>query len=273
MEHSENTVLLRGELMDLPRFSHENHRKRFYRFFLSVPRLSGNVDILPVIAEEAVLCGMDLSAGEMLRVEGQIRSHNIRENGTRRLLIFVFAASILAEDGEPINDVVLSGPLCKDPISRRTPLGRDICDLLLPECTIVSMQGKTTDPTEYFYSDKEMFDIPFVVLVNEYSASASEIFAGAMQDNGRAKVIGTQTYGKGVVQTTFTLNGDHGYLKLTTDAYYTPNGKNLGGTDITPDIVVEQAEEYANVDIYTLVSEYGENDLILQAAISELSGN
>ena len=131
MEHSENTVLLRGELMDLPRFSHENHRKRFYRFFLSVPRLSGNVDILPVIAEETVLCGMDLSAGEMLRVEGQIRSHNIRENGTRRLLIFVFAASILAEDGEPINDVVLSGPLCKDPISRRTPLGRDICDVML----------------------------------------------------------------------------------------------------------------------------------------------
>lgn len=131
MEHSENTVLLRGELVDLPRFSHENHRKRFFRFLLSVPRLSGNVDILPVIAEEAVLCGMDLSAGEMLRVEGQIRSHNIRENGTRRLLIFVFAASILAEDGEPINDVVLSGPLCKDPISRRTPLGRDICDVML----------------------------------------------------------------------------------------------------------------------------------------------
>lgn len=131
MEHSENTVLLRGELMELPRFSHENHRKRFYRFTLCVPRLSGNVDYLPVVAEESVLNGLDLSGGEMLRVEGQIRSHNSRENGVRRLLIFVFAASIAAEDGDPINDVTLSGPLCRDPVSRRTPLGRDICDVML----------------------------------------------------------------------------------------------------------------------------------------------
>ena len=131
MEHSENTVILRGELMELPRFSHENHGKNFYRFTLCVPRLSGNMDYLPIVAEESVLNCMDLSGGEMLRVEGQIRSHNVREDGKRRLLIFVFAASILAEDGEPINEVVLSGPLCREPVSRRTPLGRDICDVML----------------------------------------------------------------------------------------------------------------------------------------------
>jgi single-stranded DNA-binding protein len=131
MEHSENTILLRGELQELPRFSHENHRKRFYRFTLCVPRLSGNVDYLPIVAEESVLNRLDLSGGEMLRVEGQIRSHNIRENGVRRLLIFVFAAAITAEDGDPINDVVLAGPLCRDPNYRRTPLGRDICDVML----------------------------------------------------------------------------------------------------------------------------------------------
>ena len=68
---------------------------------------------------------------EMLRVEGQVRSHNVRENGVRRLLIFVFAASIIAEDGDPINDVILCGPLCRDPNCRRTPLGRDICDVML----------------------------------------------------------------------------------------------------------------------------------------------
>ena len=131
MEHSENTILLRGELMELPRFSHENHRKRFYRFTLCVARLSGNVDYLPVVAEESLLNSLDLSGGEMLRVEGQIRSHNVREKGVRRLLIFVFAASVTAEDGEPINDVVLCGPLCRDPSCRRTPLGRDICDVML----------------------------------------------------------------------------------------------------------------------------------------------
>ena len=131
MEHSENTVILRGELMELPRFSHENHRKRFFRFTLCVPRLSGNTDYLPIVAEESVLNRLDLSGGEMLRIEGQVRSHNLREDGVRRLLIFVYATSILAEDGEPINDVVLCGPLCREPVCRRTPLGRDICDVML----------------------------------------------------------------------------------------------------------------------------------------------
>ena len=131
MEHSENTIILRGELQELPRFSHENHNKRFYRFLLAVRRLSGALDLLPVIAEEAILQTLDLSGGEMIRVEGQIRSHNQRENGQRRLLIFVFAASITAEDGEPINHVILHAPLCRIPIYRRTPLGREICDIML----------------------------------------------------------------------------------------------------------------------------------------------
>lgn len=131
MEHSENTVMLRGELLALPQFSHENHHKRFFRFTLAVPRLSGTVDHLPVVAEEQVLEQLDLSGGQMLRVEGQIRSHNLRENGVRKLLIFVFASSIVAEDGPPVNDVVLSGPLCRLPNLRRTPLGREICDVML----------------------------------------------------------------------------------------------------------------------------------------------
>ena len=131
MEHMANTVILRGELQELPRFSHENHNKRFYRFLLSVKRLSGAVDLLPVIAEEDLLQQLDLSGGEMIRVEGQIRSHNQRENGVRRLLIFVFAATVTAEDGEPINHVHLQGPLCRTPIYRRTPLGREICEVML----------------------------------------------------------------------------------------------------------------------------------------------
>ena len=131
MEHSENTVILRGELLALPQFSHDNHHKQFYRFTLAVPRLSGTVDYLPIIAEEGLLNTMDLSAGQMLRIEGQLRSHNLRENGIRRLLIFVFAAKIVCEDGEPINDVLLTGPLCRAPAYRRTPLGREICDGML----------------------------------------------------------------------------------------------------------------------------------------------
>lgn len=131
MEHTVNQITLRGSLQNLPEFSHENHGKKFYRFILEVPRLSGAVDILPVVAQEQVLNEMDLSGGEMLTVTGQIRSHNSRTNGVRHLLIFVFATNIIAEDGEPINEVTIEGPLCKEPTYRRTPLGREICDVML----------------------------------------------------------------------------------------------------------------------------------------------
>ena len=131
MEHSENQIILRGSLCALPEFSHENHGHRFYRFILEVPRLSGAVDSLPVVAEEGLLNAMDLSGGEMLTVTGQVRSHNIRRDTARHLLIFVFAQSLLCEDGEPINHCTVQGPLCREPTYRRTPLGREICDAML----------------------------------------------------------------------------------------------------------------------------------------------
>lgn len=131
MEHTANQITLRGTLASLPHFSHENHGRRFFRFLLEVPRLSGAVDTLPVIAEEGILLGTDLSNGEMLTVAGQIRSHNVRTDGKRHLLIFVFANVLLCEDGDPINDVLLEGPICREPNYRRTPLGREICDVML----------------------------------------------------------------------------------------------------------------------------------------------
>ena len=131
MEHSLNSITLRGVLTDFPAFSHENHGRRFYRFTLEVLRLSGAADTLPVIAEESLIQAIDPNGGQMLTVTGQIRSHNQYVDGVRRLMIFVFAATITAEDGEPINDVILEGPLCKEPTYRRTPLGREICDAML----------------------------------------------------------------------------------------------------------------------------------------------
>lgn len=131
MEHCNNSVTLRGELAGLPEFSHENHGRKFFRFILDVPRLSGTVDRLPVIAEQPLIDGLDPCGGEMITVTGQVRSHNCRLEGTRRLLIFVFAQSIVAEDGEPLNEVILEGPLCREPTYRRTPLGREICDAML----------------------------------------------------------------------------------------------------------------------------------------------
>ena len=131
MEHSNNTIVLRGQLQSLPSYSHENHGRNFYRFILEVPRLSGTIDYLPVIAEEHLIMDLDPCAGSMLTVIGQIRSHNQKAEGKRHLMIFVFADSICVEDGEPMNDVTLEGPLCKEPIYRKTPLGREICDVML----------------------------------------------------------------------------------------------------------------------------------------------
>ena len=126
-----NQITLRGFLGESPKFSHENHGRRFFRFTLEVPRLSGAVDVLPVIAQESVLNAADLSQGEMFTVVGQIRSHNIRTEGRRHLMIFVFANVVLCEDGEPMNEVTLCGPLCREPTFRRTPMGREICDVML----------------------------------------------------------------------------------------------------------------------------------------------
>ena len=131
MEQAMNTITLRGSLDGLPQFSHENHGLRFCRFTMEVSRLSGAIDLLPVVAEERLLGCIDPTAGEMLTVTGQIRSHNQRVEGVRRLMIFVFAATITVEDGDPINDVILEGPLCREPVFRRTPLGREICDAML----------------------------------------------------------------------------------------------------------------------------------------------
>ena len=131
MEHIVNQITVRGSLHDLPVFSHENHGKRFFRFLLDVPRLSGAVDLLPVIVQEDLLNAIDLEDGDMFTVSGQIRSHNCRTDGVRRLMIFIFATQILCEEGDPINEVILEGPLCKEPVYRRTPLGREICDVML----------------------------------------------------------------------------------------------------------------------------------------------
>ena len=131
MEQFTNRIELRGDLLGLPEYSHENHGRKFYRFFLEVPRLSGAVDTLPVVAELPLLEGLDLLQGERMTVLGQIRSRNHTDETGRHLMIFVFANSLVMENGEPINDVSVEGLLCREPTFRRTPLGREICDAML----------------------------------------------------------------------------------------------------------------------------------------------
>ncbi len=131
MEHTVNQITVRGELYRLPEFSHENYGKRFFRFYLQVKRLSGTADLLPVIAQEELLQELDPCAGSMIAVTGQVRSHNHRQDGTRRLMIFIFASTVQVQEGEPVNTLTVEGPICKEPTFRRTPLGREICDIML----------------------------------------------------------------------------------------------------------------------------------------------
>lgn len=124
-----NEVLLEGTILETPVLSHENHGARFYRFPLQVPRLSGQVDVLPVLLAEPMLPKVD--TGETVRIQGQLRSFNNRSGVGSRLVLTVYAQEMEPGLDETVNQILLSGALCKPPIFRRTPLGRSICDLML----------------------------------------------------------------------------------------------------------------------------------------------
>ncbi len=131
---------------------------------------------------------------------------------------------------------------------------------LPPKSLVVSTDGRAEDAKKKFFASADDYarrgddvlknlpaavkTVPMVVLVNGGSASASEIVAGALQDHKRAKVIGTQTFGKGSVQTIMPL-GNNTAIKLTTARYYTPGGRSIQALGITPDIMVEDPSDTA----------------------------
>ena len=117
--------------------------------------------------------------------------------------------------------------------------------LLLPEGTIVSTKDKNGKTDEITCDGTHEFKKPMAVLVNQYSASASEIFSGAVQDYGTAKIVGVTTYGKGVVQQLMNL-GDGTCLKVTIAEYYTPNGRSINGKGVEPDVEVEYQYDEEN---------------------------
>ncbi|MEO0754418.1 MAG: S41 family peptidase [Pseudomonadota bacterium] len=115
-----------------------------------------------------------------------------------------------------------------------------VSDMFLSGGEVVSTQGRRqTDVERYNARAGEVFrDVPIVVLINEGSASASEIVAGALQDRGRAKVVGMTSFGKGSVQTVIPLGAEKGAIRLTTARYYTPAGRSIQTTGIEPDIEI-----------------------------------
>ena len=131
MEQITNRIVLTGCLASAPEYSHSNHNRHFYSFFLEVARLSGAIDRLQILASEELLAQTEISEGTGVYIEGQIRSFNNRSPFGRRLIISVFAEYIEVTDAPHDNQVTLQGIICKEPVFRRTPLGREICDVML----------------------------------------------------------------------------------------------------------------------------------------------
>ena len=112
-------------------FSHESRGERFYRFPLTIHRLSGTADTLNVIVREHLLSSAAIIPGQRLQVSGELRSFNNKHSEGSKLVITVFAHSLLPADGADANSVALRGTLCKLPNLRTTPMGREICDFML----------------------------------------------------------------------------------------------------------------------------------------------
>ena len=135
VNYSENNIItLAGTIVSEKQFSHEVYGEGFYTFDLEVPRLSENSDIIPVTVSERIL-GDNFKVGQKVVIDGQFRSYNNYENEKNKLVLTVFVKDIRElEDGEEIqnpNEIILDGFICKKPIYRTTPFGREIADILL----------------------------------------------------------------------------------------------------------------------------------------------
>ncbi len=137
-------------------------------------------------------------------------------------------------------------------------------DPLLPEGTIMTLRTKDGDETVYS-SDADMIDLPIAVLIDDQSISAAEFFAAALQEYGRATLVGTHTTGKGRAQQTFELS-DGSAVNLSVEEYFTPNGNSLADVGIAPDIEVTLTEEQ-QADFYFLTPE---DDPQLQKAVESV---
>lgn len=166
---------------------------------------------------------------------GYIKLTQFQENSSQELRTAL--SSLEAQNGKKLNGVVLDlrnnpGGLLDEAI--------DIVDEFIDQGLIVSVRGRTEGQAREFFATKngDFQDYPIVVIVNDGSASASEVVAEALQDSKRATILGTSTFGKGSVQTIIRLEDGSG-LKLTTAKFYAPSGRSISEVGVTPDVIVE----------------------------------
>lgn len=180
---------------------------------------------------------------ERRNIEIQTVTYELLENQTGYIAVTEFTEPTADQFAAAIAELQNQGMTSLIVDLRSNPGGLldtacEMLDQILPEGLLVYTEDNAGNREEYNSTDDEVLDIPLVVLVNGDSASASEIFAGAIQDRDAGTIIGTTTYGKGIVQSILGMT-DGTAFKMTTERYYTPNGTCIHGIGITPDVEVE----------------------------------
>lgn len=183
-------------------------------------------------------------------IEDQTVTYEMKEAGVGYIRVAEFDTVTYEQYKEALEDLEAQGMEKLVIDLRSNPGGNletvcDMLDLMLSEGLIVYTEDKDGRREEYTSDAEHQFDKPLAVLVDGYSASASEIFAGAIQDYGLGQIVGTRSYGKGVVQSIFDLK-DGTSVKLTIAEYFTPKGRSIDGEGITPDVEVEYVYDEAD---------------------------
>ena len=211
----------------------------------------------------------------MRQVYSPYVSYKMRDGNIGYIYISAFHGQCVREVEEALKDLRAQGMEALV-LDVRDDLGGslndvcDIADLFLPKNSVITTVKSRVNDEVVYRTHNDGIDLPIAMLVNGYSASASELLSGALKDNGVAELFGTVTFGKGIVQTFFDINfGRDGTIKFTTDAYYTPSGVCIQGTGITPDHIVELPE---GLTYYSIPSIPYESDTQLQAAVAYLQG-
>lgn len=202
-------------------------------------------------------------------VEAPMVEHEMLDNKIGYITINQFAETTASQYETALEDLNNQGMerLIVDVRDNPGGLLTSVCDVLdsmLPEELLVYTEDKNGKKSEYNATGTDQFDKPMVILVNGNSASAAEIFSGALQDYKVAKLVGTTTFGKGIVQQIFNLS-DGSAVKMTISKYYTPSGRCIHGTGLEPDIEVDLPDELKNQ-----VSIDKSEDTQLQKAIETL---
>ena len=185
-------------------------------------------------------------------IEVKTVSYEMKENQIGYIRVSEFDTVTYDQFKEALDDLEKQGMTGLVVDLRNNPGGSlstvcDMLDLMLPKGLIVYTEDKNGKKTKMKSDEEHQFTKPLAVLVNGNSASASEIYSGAIQDYGIGKIVGTQTYGKGVVQQIFDLD-DGTAVKLTIAEYFTPKGRSINGKGITPDVKVEYENNEENPD-------------------------